>query len=58
MPGSPWSEANSRASSSSASGDFKKNLHRVCQNSFHPMEKMIPLAAKDRPSRERRKKAL
>ena len=47
----------SDSSSSSASGDFKKNLHRACQNSFHLMEKMIPMAAKDRPKRERRKKA-
>ncbi len=48
----------SDASSESASGDFKKNLHRACQNSFHLMERMIPLAAKTRPRRERRKRRM
>jgi len=47
----------SDSSSDSASGDFKKNLLRACQNSFHLMQEMIPLAARDRPKRERRKKA-
>lgn len=38
-----------------ASGDFQDNLHRACHNSFHLMEKLIPLAASKRPPRERRK---
>lgn len=31
-----------------ASGDFTDNLHQACQNSFHLMERMIPLVAKNR----------
>jgi len=40
-----------------ASGDFKNNLHRACQNSFHLMEHMIPMAHKERPRQERRQRA-
>jgi len=47
----------SDSSGNDASGDFKNNLHRACLNSFHLMEKMIPLAGKDRAKRERRKRA-
>lgn len=48
----------SDSSSDSASGDFKKNLHRACQNSYHLMEKMIPLTVKARPKRDRRKRSM
>lgn len=39
----------------SASGDFQNNLHTACMNSFHLMEKLIPLAADKRPPKDRRR---
>ncbi len=47
----------SDSAGNTAPGDFKNNLHRACQNSFHLMERMITLSAKERPKRERRKTA-
>jgi adenosylhomocysteine nucleosidase len=38
-----------------APGDFQDNLHRACQNSFHLTEKLIPMVANKRVSRDRRK---
>jgi adenosylhomocysteine nucleosidase len=30
-----------------APGDFRANLHKVCQNSFHMLERLIPMAGED-----------
>lgn len=38
-----------------APGDFQKNLHTACVNSFHLMEKLIPLAADKTVRKERRR---
>lgn len=37
-----------------APGDFQGNLHRACQNSFHIIEKLIPLVAQKQPKFDRR----
>lgn len=40
-----------------APGDFQENLHRACQNSFHLLEKLIPLSARPKPKVDRRRTA-
>ena len=47
----------SDASSESASGDFEKNLHKACQNSFRLMDQMIPNVMEDKPEKDRRNRS-
>ncbi|MFQ5763431.1 MAG: 5'-methylthioadenosine/adenosylhomocysteine nucleosidase [Rhodospirillales bacterium] len=44
----------SDSSSESASGNFEKNLHKACHNSFRLMDQMIPEAMAERSQQERR----